>query len=129
LRPNKAAKAGAGSPAFAPRDGGRLCLDGQRPLLLGYRHARVDVFCLGLDRCLRRGLQPRREVGHDSRTQASYVASTNVQSEASEQAARFCEFYHSKPAQLADRAGTISRFECTGRARGGDSFFVERMGL
>jgi hypothetical protein len=61
--------------------------------------------------------------------QASYVASTNIESEASEQAAQFCEFYHSKPAQLADRAGTISRFECTGRARGGDSFFVERMGL
>lgn len=61
--------------------------------------------------------------------QASYVASTNNESEASEQAARFCEFYHSKPAQLADHAGTISRFECTGRARGGDSFFVERMGL
>jgi len=61
--------------------------------------------------------------------QAGYVASTNIESEASEQAAQFCEYYHSKPAQLADRAGTISRFECTGRARGGDSFFVERMGL
>jgi hypothetical protein len=61
--------------------------------------------------------------------QASYVASTNIESDASEQAARFCEFYHSKPAQLVDHAGTISRFECTGPARGGDSFFVERMGL
>jgi hypothetical protein len=61
--------------------------------------------------------------------QAGYVASTNIESEASEQAERFCEFYHSKPAQLVDHNGTISRFECTGRARGGDSFFVERMGI
>lgn len=61
--------------------------------------------------------------------QANYVASVDNESEASEQAAKFCELYHSKPAQLADRAGTIARFECTGRARGGDSFFVERMGL
>jgi hypothetical protein len=62
-------------------------------------------------------------------SRASYVASTNIESEASEQAAQFCEVYHSKPAQIVDRAGTISRFECTGRARGGDSFFAERMGL
>jgi hypothetical protein len=62
-------------------------------------------------------------------SRAGYVASTNIESDASEQAARFCAFYHSKPAQLVDHAGTISRFECTGRARGGDSFFVERMGL
>ncbi len=45
------------------------------------------------------------------------------------EAEKFCHDYHSAPATLVDHAGTISRFECTGRARGGDSFFVERMGL
>jgi hypothetical protein len=48
---------------------------------------------------------------------ANYIAATNIETEASE------------PAVLVDRAGTISHFECAGRARGGRSFFVERMGL
>jgi hypothetical protein len=60
---------------------------------------------------------------------ANYIAATNIETEASEQATQFCRYYHSEPAVLVDRAGTISHFECAGRARGGRSFFVERMGL
>jgi len=63
------------------------------------------------------------------RPQASYVASTNIESDAQAAAEKFCRDYHSAPAALVDHAGTASRFECTGRTRGGDSFFVERMGL
>jgi len=62
-------------------------------------------------------------------TRASHVTSTNIEGDAMAEADKFCHDYHSAPAALVDHAGTISRFECTGRARGGDSFFVERMGL
>jgi len=63
------------------------------------------------------------------RPRAIHVTSTNIEGDAMAEAEKFCRDYHSAPAALADHAGTISRFECTGRARGGDSFFVERMGL
>ncbi len=62
-------------------------------------------------------------------SRASHVTSTNIEGDAMAEAEKFCHDYHSAPATLVDHAGTISRFECTGRARGGDSFFVERMGL
>ena len=60
---------------------------------------------------------------------ANYVASTNIEADAMAEATRFCRYYQSEPALLVDHAGTISRFECQGRARGGESFFVERMGI
>jgi hypothetical protein len=63
------------------------------------------------------------------RPRANYVASTNIEGDAMAAAETFCRDYHSTPAALVDHAGTISRFECTGRTRGGESFFVERMGL
>jgi hypothetical protein len=63
------------------------------------------------------------------RPRAAYVTSTDIESDATAAAEKFCRDYHSAPAALVDHAGTISRFECTARARGGDSFFVERMGL
>jgi hypothetical protein len=46
---------------------------------------------------------------------ATYVAASNSEAEAMAEATRFCTYYHSTPAVLADRAGTISRFECTHR--------------
>jgi hypothetical protein len=60
---------------------------------------------------------------------AVHVTSTDSASDAQAEAEKFCHDYHSAPAALAEHSGTISRFECTGRARGGDSFFVEQMGL
>ena len=46
---------------------------------------------------------------------ATYVAASNIEGDAMAEATRFCTYYHSEPAVLADRAGTISRFECTHR--------------
>lgn len=46
---------------------------------------------------------------------ATYVAASNVEEEAIAEATGFCTYYHSEPAELVDRAGTISRFECTHR--------------
>jgi len=60
---------------------------------------------------------------------AAYVAASNIEADAMTEATRYCRYYHSEPASLAGRADTLLRFECIGRARGGDSFFVERMGL
>jgi hypothetical protein len=60
---------------------------------------------------------------------APYVASTNSEADATGEAARYCRYFHSEPAVPAGQAGPYSRFECKGRARGGKSFFVERMGL
>jgi hypothetical protein len=60
---------------------------------------------------------------------ASHVTSGAGEGDAMAQAETFCRDYHSAPAALVDHAGTVSRFECTSRARGGDSFFVEKMGL
>ena len=58
----------------------------------------------------------------------AYVVPTGT-ADAEVQAQGFCSTYHSQPAALVDHSGDFSRFECTGRARGGESFFVERMGL
>ena len=60
---------------------------------------------------------------------AAYVAASNLQGDPTAEAARYCRYYHSEPAVAAGSAGALARFECTGRARGGESFFVERMGL
>jgi hypothetical protein len=60
---------------------------------------------------------------------AAHITLTDSESAAMAEADKFCHDYHSAPAALVDHAGTLSRFECAGRARGGDSFFVERMGL
>jgi len=61
---------------------------------------------------------------------ASYVAPRNVtEAEAGATATQVCGYYHSEPAVRAGNADTLLRFECTGRARGVDTFFVERMGL
>ena len=60
---------------------------------------------------------------------AGLVTATASESDATAEADKFCHDYHSAPAALVDHAGTVTRFECTGRARGGESFFVERMGL
>jgi hypothetical protein len=46
---------------------------------------------------------------------ATYMAASNIESDAMAAATRFCTYYHSEPAELVDRAGTISRFECTHR--------------
>jgi hypothetical protein len=46
---------------------------------------------------------------------ATYVAASNIEEDAMAEASRFCTYYHSVPAVLVDRAGTISRFECTHR--------------
>jgi hypothetical protein len=62
------------------------------------------------------------------RPQAAYVVPTGA-ADIDAQAQRFCSSYHSQPAALVDHSGGFSRYECTGRARGGESFFVERMGL
>ena len=60
---------------------------------------------------------------------AAYVAATNItEADAKAAAAHFCEYYHSEPAAPADHADAL-RFECIGRARGGSSLLVERMGL
>jgi len=59
---------------------------------------------------------------------AAYVVPSSV-TDADAQAQQFCTSYHSQPAAVADHSGDLSRFECTGRALGGESFFVERMGL
>jgi hypothetical protein len=58
---------------------------------------------------------------------ANFVVASNIEAEALEQATRFCRYYHSEPAVLVDRAGTISRFECAGRARGTEPSFLERL--
>ena len=63
------------------------------------------------------------------RPRASLVTATASESDATAEAEKFCRDYHSAPAALVDHAGTVTRFECTGRTRGGESFFVERMGL
>ena len=60
---------------------------------------------------------------------ANHVVASNIEADAMNAATRYCRYYHSEPAILAERAGTLSHFECSGRARGGESFFVERMGL
>jgi len=61
---------------------------------------------------------------------ASYVAAPNMtEADAKAAAARFCEYYHSPPANPAAQTDTLARYECTGRARGGDSFLAEDMGL
>jgi hypothetical protein len=60
---------------------------------------------------------------------ASYVAATNSEADAMAEATRNCRYFHSEPAVSAGHAGPYARFECKGRARGGESFFVERMGL
>lgn len=57
-----------------------------------------------------------------------YIASTNIETDASARAVRFCDYYHSAPPELAQHAGTISRFDCTGRTHGGDSIPVESLG-
>ena len=60
----------------------------------------------------------------------AYVAPSNMsEAEAKAAATRFCRYYHSEPAVPADHADTLLRFECAGRGRAGESFFVERMGL
>lgn len=46
---------------------------------------------------------------------ATYIAASNIEADAMADATRFCTYYHSEPAVLVDRAGTISRFECTHR--------------
>jgi hypothetical protein len=58
----------------------------------------------------------------------TYVAAAGG-AEGQAQADRVCEYYHSQPAAPAEPNGPLARFECKGRARGGESFFVERMGL
>jgi hypothetical protein len=63
------------------------------------------------------------------RARADHVTSNASEGDAMAEAEKFCRDYHSAPAALVDHAGTVSRFECTGRTRGGDSFFVEQMGL
>jgi hypothetical protein len=60
---------------------------------------------------------------------APYVASASSEADAAARAAQYCRYYHSEPAAPAGQAGPYARFECKGRARGGESFFVERMGL
>lgn len=60
---------------------------------------------------------------------ATLVTATASESDAMAEADKFCHDYHSAPAALVDHSGTVTRYECTARARGGDSFFVERMGL
>jgi hypothetical protein len=61
---------------------------------------------------------------------AAYVAPPSLtEAEAKEAATRLCAYYHSEPAVPADYADTLARFECTGRARGGDSFIVELTGI
>ena len=63
------------------------------------------------------------------RPNAPYVASANSEADATAEATRYCRYFHSEPAVAAGHAGPFARFECKGRARGGESFFVERMGL
>lgn len=46
---------------------------------------------------------------------ATYIVASNIEEDAMADAAGFCTYYHSEPAVLVDRAGTISRFECTHR--------------
>jgi len=61
---------------------------------------------------------------------AAYVASPDMtETNAKAAAASACQYYHSEPATPAGQADTLARFECTGRARGGDSFLAEDMGL
>jgi len=61
---------------------------------------------------------------------AVYVApSSTTEAEAKEAAARVCDYYHSEPVAPAGDADMLRRFECAGRARGGNSFFVELTGL
>ena len=61
---------------------------------------------------------------------AAYVAPHELtDAEAAAQATRVCNYYHSEPAVSAGQADALARFECDGRARGGSSFFVERMGI
>jgi len=61
---------------------------------------------------------------------AAYVASPAMtEADAKAAAASACQYYHSEPATPAGQADTLARFECTGRARGGDSFLAEDMGL
>ena len=58
-----------------------------------------------------------------------YVADTNAGTDESEQAKRFCRYYNAEPAVPADGSGAMPRFECTGPARAGRSFFAESVGL
>jgi hypothetical protein len=58
-----------------------------------------------------------------------YVADTTAETEASEQAVRFCRYYNAEPAVPADGSGAMPRFECTGPARAGRSFFMESLGF
>ena len=61
---------------------------------------------------------------------AAYVAPHELtDAEAAAAATRVCNYYHSEPAVPAGQADSLARFECDGRARGGSSFFVERMGI
>jgi len=60
---------------------------------------------------------------------ATYVSAAGTEADAPSAAARYCSYYHSEPATAVDHADAFPRYECTGRARGGESFFVERMGL
>jgi hypothetical protein len=46
---------------------------------------------------------------------ATRVVASNIEETATAEAIAFCTYYHSVPAVLVDRAGTISRFECTHR--------------
>lgn len=49
------------------------------------------------------------------RTRQEDEGKTKDREDAMADASEFCTYYHSTPAVLADRAGTISRFECTHR--------------
>jgi hypothetical protein len=61
---------------------------------------------------------------------AAYVAPPSLtETETQAAATRLCASYHSEPAVPVDHADTLARFECTGRARGGDSFIVEFAGI
>jgi hypothetical protein len=46
---------------------------------------------------------------------ATFIVASNIEEQAMADATDFCTYYHSTPAVLVDRAGTISRFECTHR--------------
>src|SRR5262249_36900240 len=61
---------------------------------------------------------------------AIYVAPSSLtEADAKAVAIGVCGYYHSEPTVPAGNADTLLRFECTGRARGGRSLFVERIGF
>ena len=59
----------------------------------------------------------------------TYVSAAGTEADAASAAAHYCSYYHSEPATATDHADAYPRYECKGRARGGESFFVEQMGL